>query len=147
MLWGVHYITLWAVFSSPCNIASQLNIIAHISNWVKTSGPFLLKGIMLENTSFHAFHSLSGEIPVVNSSVGPNCCTCNCQSTLQAILQELKTMRKLMQLQAGTVTSPLTRGKHWVEDGPACCRAVGWDGLWRPFQIQAVLWFCDLPVR
>ncbi|XP_021386675.2 BEN domain-containing protein 7 isoform X3 [Lonchura striata] len=43
---------------------------------------------------------LLGEIPVVNSSVGPNCCTCNCQSTLQAILQELKTMRKFMQLQA-----------------------------------------------
>ncbi|RMC10455.1 hypothetical protein DUI87_13260 [Hirundo rustica rustica] len=40
------------------------------------------------------------EIPMVNSSVGPNCCTCNCQSTLQAILQELKTMRKLMQIQA-----------------------------------------------
>ncbi|NXT99077.1 BEND7 protein, partial [Buphagus erythrorhynchus] len=46
----------------------------------------------------------NGEIPMVNSSVGPNCCTCNCQSTLQAILQELKTMRKLMQLQAGTVS-------------------------------------------
>ncbi|XP_010169174.2 BEN domain-containing protein 7, partial [Antrostomus carolinensis] len=42
----------------------------------------------------------NGEIPMVNSSVGPNCCTCNCQSTLQAILQELKTMRKLMQIQA-----------------------------------------------
>ncbi|XP_064512546.1 BEN domain-containing protein 7 isoform X2 [Pseudopipra pipra] len=41
----------------------------------------------------------NGEIPMVNSSVGPNCCTCNCQSTLQAILQELKTMRKLMQIQ------------------------------------------------
>ncbi|KFP75896.1 BEN domain-containing protein 7, partial [Acanthisitta chloris] len=42
----------------------------------------------------------NGEIPVMNSSAGPNCCTCNCQSTLQAILQELKTMRKLMQIQA-----------------------------------------------
>ncbi|XP_010193269.1 PREDICTED: BEN domain-containing protein 7, partial [Mesitornis unicolor] len=42
----------------------------------------------------------NGEIPMVNSSTGPNCCTCNCQSTLQAILQELKTMRKLMQIQA-----------------------------------------------
>ncbi|KAJ7407191.1 BEN domain-containing protein 7 [Willisornis vidua] len=42
----------------------------------------------------------NGEIPMVNSSVGSNCCTCNCQSTLQAILQELKTMRKLMQIQA-----------------------------------------------
>uniref|UniRef100_A0A8D0GB85 BEN domain containing 7 n=1 Tax=Sphenodon punctatus TaxID=8508 RepID=A0A8D0GB85_SPHPU len=42
----------------------------------------------------------NGEIPVANSSVGPNCCTCNCQPTLQAILQELRTMRKLMQIQA-----------------------------------------------
>ncbi|XP_074920382.1 BEN domain-containing protein 7 isoform X1 [Chelonoidis abingdonii] len=42
----------------------------------------------------------NGEHPGVSSSVGPNCCTCNCQSTLQAILQELKTMRKLMQIQA-----------------------------------------------
>uniref|UniRef100_A0A8B9IR42 BEN domain containing 7 n=1 Tax=Anser cygnoides TaxID=8845 RepID=A0A8B9IR42_ANSCY len=42
----------------------------------------------------------NGEIPMVNSSIGPSCCTCNCQSTLQAILQELKTMRKLMQIQA-----------------------------------------------
>nr|XP_044991363.1 BEN domain-containing protein 7 isoform X2 [Jaculus jaculus] len=44
--------------------------------------------------------SSNGELPVVNSSVGSNCCTCNCQSTLQAILQELRTMRKLMQFQA-----------------------------------------------
>ncbi|XP_072509375.1 BEN domain-containing protein 7 isoform X3 [Notamacropus eugenii] len=42
----------------------------------------------------------NGELPTVNSSAGSNCCTCNCQSTLQAILQELKTMRKLMQIQA-----------------------------------------------
>ncbi|XP_065523796.1 BEN domain-containing protein 7 isoform X2 [Lathamus discolor] len=42
----------------------------------------------------------NGEIPMTNSSIGPNCCTCNCQSTLQAILQELKTMRKLIQIQA-----------------------------------------------
>ncbi|XDA82166.1 hypothetical protein R6Z07M_012046 [Ovis aries] len=45
-------------------------------------------------------HIFLGELPVVNSSAGSNCCTCNCQSTLQAILQELKTMRKLMQIQA-----------------------------------------------
>ncbi|XP_028620712.1 BEN domain-containing protein 7 isoform X1 [Grammomys surdaster] len=44
--------------------------------------------------------SSNGELPGVNSTVGSNCCTCNCQSTLQAILQELKTMRKLMQFQA-----------------------------------------------
>ncbi|XP_066241509.1 BEN domain-containing protein 7 isoform X3 [Saccopteryx leptura] len=48
----------------------------------------------------HAAGSSNGELPVVNPSVGSNCCTCNCQSTLQAILQELKTMRKLMQMQA-----------------------------------------------
>ncbi|XP_053428813.1 BEN domain-containing protein 7 isoform X9 [Nycticebus coucang] len=48
----------------------------------------------------HPSASSNGELPVVNSSVGSNCCTCNCQSTLQAILQELKTMRKLMQIQA-----------------------------------------------
>ncbi|KAL0627731.1 BEN domain-containing protein 7 [Plecturocebus cupreus] len=48
----------------------------------------------------HPAASSNGELPVVNSSVGSNCCTCNCQSTLQAILQELKTMRKLMQIQA-----------------------------------------------
>ncbi|XP_047376481.1 BEN domain-containing protein 7 isoform X1 [Sciurus carolinensis] len=48
----------------------------------------------------HTTANSNGELPVVNSSVGSNCCTCNCQSTLQAILQELKTMRKLIQIQA-----------------------------------------------
>ncbi|KAM9671896.1 BEN domain-containing protein 7 isoform 2-T2 [Trichechus inunguis] len=48
----------------------------------------------------HTAGSSNGELPVVNSSGESNCCTCNCQSTLQAILQELKTMRKLMQIQA-----------------------------------------------
>ncbi|KAM9671900.1 BEN domain-containing protein 7 isoform 6-T6 [Trichechus inunguis] len=56
------------------------------------------------NSSAEAPQSLrpssGGELPVVNSSGESNCCTCNCQSTLQAILQELKTMRKLMQIQA-----------------------------------------------
>uniref|UniRef100_A0A8D0C0N8 BEN domain containing 7 n=1 Tax=Salvator merianae TaxID=96440 RepID=A0A8D0C0N8_SALMN len=42
----------------------------------------------------------NGEIPVTNTSSGANCCTCNCQPALQAILQELKTMRKIMQIQA-----------------------------------------------
>ncbi|XP_055284720.1 BEN domain-containing protein 7 isoform X3 [Moschus berezovskii] len=48
----------------------------------------------------HTAGSSNGELPAVNSSTGSNCCTCNCQSTLQAILHELKTMRKLMQIQA-----------------------------------------------
>ncbi|XP_060634208.2 BEN domain-containing protein 7 isoform X2 [Anolis sagrei] len=42
----------------------------------------------------------NGEIPATNSSPGSNCCTCNCQPALEAILQELKTMRKIMQIQA-----------------------------------------------
>ncbi|KAM3832501.1 BEN domain-containing protein 7 isoform 1-T1 [Vipera latastei] len=42
----------------------------------------------------------NGEIPATNASSGSNCCTCNCQPALQAILQELKTMRKIMQIQA-----------------------------------------------
>ncbi|XP_032205332.1 BEN domain-containing protein 7 isoform X3 [Mustela erminea] len=48
----------------------------------------------------HTTGSSNGELLAMNSSVGSNCCTCNCQSTLQAILQELRTMRKLMQIQA-----------------------------------------------
>lgn len=48
----------------------------------------------------HISASSNGELPGVNSTAGSNCCTCNCQSTLQAILQELKTMRKLMHFQA-----------------------------------------------
>lgn len=72
-------------------------------------GPFLLFWlfiILLLLGVRHSFLSCSGELPVVNSSVGSNCCTCNCQSTLQAILQELKAMRKLMQIQAGTEIRP-----------------------------------------
>ncbi|XP_032077356.1 BEN domain-containing protein 7 isoform X3 [Thamnophis elegans] len=52
----------------------------------------------------------NGEIPAANaasssSSSGANCCTCNCQPALQAILQELKTMRKIMQIQAAAAQS------------------------------------------
>ncbi|XP_061438258.1 BEN domain-containing protein 7 isoform X3 [Rhineura floridana] len=42
----------------------------------------------------------NGEVPPANTSSGSDCCTCNCQPALQAILQELKTMRKIMQIQA-----------------------------------------------
>lgn len=51
-------------------------------------------------TQSHSAGSPNGELSVGNLSVGSNCCTCNCQSTLQAILQELRTMRKLIQIQA-----------------------------------------------
>ncbi|KAG8576984.1 hypothetical protein GDO81_010039 [Engystomops pustulosus] len=42
----------------------------------------------------------NGELRMVNSVSESKCCTCNCQPTLQAILQELKAMRKFMQVQA-----------------------------------------------
>ncbi|XP_076849318.1 BEN domain-containing protein 7 isoform X2 [Brachyhypopomus gauderio] len=35
-------------------------------------------------------------------TTGPTCCMCNCKNTLQAILLELRTMRKLMQTQRGS---------------------------------------------
>lgn len=68
--------------------------------------PFII--LLLTFGVCHSFLWCLGELPTVNSSVGSNCCTCNCQSTLQAILQELRTMRKLMQIQAGTDPRPLT---------------------------------------
>ncbi|KAM4676069.1 BEN domain-containing protein 7 [Discoglossus pictus] len=42
----------------------------------------------------------NGDLRIGNASVESKCCTCNCQPTLQAILQELKAMRKFMQVQA-----------------------------------------------
>ncbi|XP_030071936.1 BEN domain-containing protein 7 isoform X3 [Microcaecilia unicolor] len=42
----------------------------------------------------------NGEVPVLHSSSGSSCCTCSCQPTLQAILQELRAMRKFIQIQA-----------------------------------------------
>ncbi|KAG5273221.1 hypothetical protein AALO_G00148980 [Alosa alosa] len=38
----------------------------------------------------------------VASTEKPSCCMCNCKNTLQAILLELRSMRKLMQIQKGT---------------------------------------------
>ncbi|XP_072419146.1 BEN domain-containing protein 7 [Chiloscyllium punctatum] len=42
---------------------------------------------------------LQGEMPY--SAMGSNCCMCSCQPTLLAILHELRTLRELMQGQAG----------------------------------------------
>ncbi|RXM30705.1 Selenide, water dikinase 1 [Acipenser ruthenus] len=42
-----------------------------------------------------------GEIPITNNPAVRNCCMCNCKTTMQAILQELRAMRKLMQTQKG----------------------------------------------
>ncbi|XP_056429332.1 BEN domain-containing protein 7 isoform X2 [Hyla sarda] len=50
----------------------------------------------------------NGELRMVNSVSESKCCTCNCQPTLQAILQELKAMRKFMQVQAVAQTRQQT---------------------------------------
>ncbi|XP_029471024.1 BEN domain-containing protein 7 isoform X2 [Rhinatrema bivittatum] len=42
----------------------------------------------------------NGEMPALHPSAGSSCCTCSCQPTLQAILQELKALRKFVQIQA-----------------------------------------------
>ncbi|XP_036832437.1 BEN domain-containing protein 7 isoform X2 [Oncorhynchus mykiss] len=44
------------------------------------------------------------------------CCMCNCKSTLQAILQELRTMRRLMQTQKGSQE----KQEHRVPPCPPC---------------------------
>ncbi|XP_069621288.1 BEN domain-containing protein 7 isoform X2 [Ranitomeya imitator] len=50
----------------------------------------------------------NGEMRMVNSVSESKCCTCNCQPTLQAILQELKAMRKFIQVQAVAQTRQQT---------------------------------------
>lgn len=80
----------------------------------------------------HSFLLCLGELPVVNSSFGSNCCTCNCQSTLQAILQELKTMRKLMQIQAGTMIT------HQIQssNSESMSDIFSWDVFYCAFIVQ-----------
>lgn len=36
------------------------------------------------------------------------CCMCNCKGTLQAILREMRAMRRLMQIKKGPTTIPHT---------------------------------------
>ncbi|GCB73203.1 hypothetical protein scyTo_0006670 [Scyliorhinus torazame] len=50
------------------------------------------------------------------STLGSNCCMCSCQPTLLAILQELRTLRELMQGQAGpqgTMHVPLSHSNNF----------------------------------
>ncbi|XP_014003918.1 BEN domain-containing protein 7 isoform X1 [Salmo salar] len=51
------------------------------------------------NTTTKGTVKTNDEAPAV---VEAPCCMCNCKSTLQAILQELRTMRRLMQTQKGS---------------------------------------------
>uniref|UniRef100_V9KTV8 BEN domain-containing protein 7-like protein n=1 Tax=Callorhinchus milii TaxID=7868 RepID=V9KTV8_CALMI len=50
----------------------------------------------------------NGEMPHMND----NCCMCNCQPMLLAILQELQAMRELMQVQAGPQSSVHVPSPH-----------------------------------
>ncbi|XP_063053887.1 BEN domain-containing protein 7 [Engraulis encrasicolus] len=53
------------------------------------------------STNANACSEMAVPQPPVVSAVKSTCCTCNCKGTLQAILLELRTMRKLMQTQKG----------------------------------------------
>ncbi|XP_051889706.1 BEN domain-containing protein 7 isoform X2 [Pristis pectinata] len=52
----------------------------------------------------------NGEMPY--SALGSNCCMCNCQPTLLAILQELRALRELMQAQAGPQSTVHVASTH-----------------------------------
>ncbi|XP_072327085.1 BEN domain-containing protein 7 isoform X2 [Scyliorhinus torazame] len=47
------------------------------------------------------------------STLGSNCCMCSCQPTLLAILQELRTLRELMQGPQGTMHVPLSHSNNF----------------------------------
>ncbi|KAM9312944.1 BEN domain-containing protein 7 [Gastrophryne carolinensis] len=58
----------------------------------------------------------NGELRLVDAVSEPRCCTCNCQPTLQAILQELKAMRKFMQIQA------ISQSRQQIPQSCACAQ-------------------------
>uniref|UniRef100_A0A3P8S2C7 BEN domain containing 7 n=1 Tax=Amphiprion percula TaxID=161767 RepID=A0A3P8S2C7_AMPPE len=74
-------------------------------NWAHQPG---LSSVMSEDHQSNSWNS-AGEPgpspPPVSTSIpngpGSPCCMCNCKGTLQAILQELRAMRRLMQTQKG----------------------------------------------
>ncbi|XP_067861159.1 BEN domain-containing protein 7 [Heptranchias perlo] len=69
------------------------------------------KPIMDANTErIHGMLESNGEMPY--STLGSNCCMCSCQPTLLAILQELRTMRELMQAQAGPQSTVHVPSSH-----------------------------------
>ncbi|XP_075455630.1 BEN domain-containing protein 7 isoform X3 [Ascaphus truei] len=64
------------------------------------SGQYGTRSKTVQNQVKNTAAESNGELRMVNSSAESKCCTCNCQPTLQAILQELKAMRKFMQAAA-----------------------------------------------
>ncbi|KAM4748914.1 BEN domain-containing protein 7 [Rhinophrynus dorsalis] len=89
--------------STPC--ASEEAIHPTQSPWndvpvqnTEFSGQYGTRSKTVQN---HIKHTGSnGDLRMGNASPESKCCTCNCQPILQAILQELKAMRKFMQVQA-----------------------------------------------
>ncbi|XP_028813759.1 BEN domain-containing protein 7 isoform X2 [Denticeps clupeoides] len=57
--------------------------------------------------------------PPVATATERSCCMCNCKSTLQAILLELRTMRKFMQAQKAPHEKPGAPGAAWSSRSPA----------------------------
>ncbi|KAG7522291.1 hypothetical protein JOB18_018230 [Solea senegalensis] len=64
------------------------------------------------------------------------CCMCNCKGTLQAILQELRTVRRMMHAQKERQEQAASPCQPRLGPGPApCCR----PRKWRPFYKMAPL--------
>lgn len=169
---------LWAVFSSPCNTASQLSVIAHTSNWIRTSGPFLWKGVMLKIISVHAFGLIINLIYWSSFQTPANCCLGDfvwvTSPPFHSTLFQEKSQWWIHQLDQTAVRviasqpcrrffrssrpcenwcrfkqvrwpvpSVCTCDKHWVENGPASCRDVGQEGLWKSLpnpNCSMILW-------
>ncbi|XP_041442496.1 BEN domain-containing protein 7 [Xenopus laevis] len=93
----------WAEsLNTPC--AAEQAIHPSQNLWNNTpiqtefSGQYGTRSKTIQNN--HKNAGLNGDLRMANAPTESKCCTCNCQPTLQAILQELKAMRKFMQVQA-----------------------------------------------
>ncbi|XP_075455629.1 BEN domain-containing protein 7 isoform X2 [Ascaphus truei] len=114
------------------------------------SGQYGTRSKTVQNQVKNTAAESNGELRMVNSSAESKCCTCNCQPTLQAILQELKAMRKFMQAGASCSrdtyrgkVSPVAPLQEKQNGGlnppsPASCRPIGNNSVIRcSFQLAA----------
>lgn len=58
----------------------------------------------------------------------PPCCMCNCKGTLQAILREMRSMRRLMQITKGQTPTPHVPSvsNGWRKSGKSNVTVIFW---------------------
>ncbi|XP_067915660.1 BEN domain-containing protein 7 [Heterodontus francisci] len=84
---------------------------AYVSGEYSGEGSRSSKPVIDANTErLQGMLESNGEMPY--STLGSNCCMCSCQPTLLAILQELRTLRELMQAQAGPQSTTHVPSSH-----------------------------------